>query len=103
MSVEYTPDTDHVRDIYVQGRSLLSFYSEGRLAEDMRNGAAFDRWLAQHDREVAEQALRDAAEYVVQMGLEFGTDRLAFANARHDVADWLNARADRIEREGGEE
>jgi hypothetical protein len=64
MADEYTPDTDHVRDIYVQGRSLLSFYSEGRLAEDVRNGAAFDRWLAQHDDEVAARELHKAARIV---------------------------------------
>lgn len=45
----------------------------------------FDRWLAEHDREVAAQALRDAARYIVTM-----------PGRTDGIADWLHVRADRV-------
>lgn len=47
----YTPRTDQVRAVYVLD-------SESEEA----TGAAFDRWLAEHDREVAKSAIVKAAE-----------------------------------------
>lgn len=49
---EYTPTTDEVRDDYQWGRHACGCCAE-RLPEDLE---AFDRWLAEHDRQVAERA-----------------------------------------------
>ena len=46
---------------------------------------AHNRWLAAHDREVAAQALRDAAD--------------EWSGSTHGPRSWLRARADGIERD----
>lgn len=48
---EYTPTTDEVRERYAAARYYLD--NEDHLTE---SGREFDRWLAEHDRQVAERA-----------------------------------------------
>lgn len=48
---EYTPTTDEVRRAWTDWHDLTGANSR----------AAFDRWLAEHDRQVAEQAAREIA------------------------------------------
>ena len=48
---EYTPTTYEVRDAYAMTDEGLDFK---RVAQERRE--AFDRWLAEHDRQVAERA-----------------------------------------------
>jgi hypothetical protein len=57
MSDEYTPTTGVVRDEWV--------HLEGFIIPDgvPKREAAFDRWLAAHDRQVAAKAIRDAVEW----------------------------------------
>jgi hypothetical protein len=58
--------------------------------------AEFDRVLAQHDREVAARALRDAADAIPGSNTDERIDP-------HDrAAEWLIDRADSIERGEGE-
>lgn len=52
MPDEYTPTTEEVRDGYRRARYYLDYQQED--ADRHRSGAGeFDRWLAQHDAEVA--------------------------------------------------
>ena len=50
---EYIPTTKAVRTNYV-----MTMLRVGR--KDIDPYSAFDRWLAEHDKEVAEKALREA-------------------------------------------
>ena len=56
--------------------------------------------IAAHDREVAAQALRDAAKDATYGG-RVSWDRLP-APGRRSIASWLRARADQIEKGGGQ-
>ena len=50
---DYTPDTDHVRDLWRAGRQMqlgLSIYLDGERTE-----GEFDRWLAEVERAAAEK------------------------------------------------
>ena len=80
-------------DIYEVGGDGLGIpgldnldHATARLIVDAHN-----RWLAAHDREVAAQALRDAAGSAIP--------RKALAQG---TRDWLRARADQIEKGGGQ-
>ena len=53
---EYVPTTEQVRGAYARAGFLP--VSDGERNE---RRAAFDRWLAAHDREVKAEALREAA------------------------------------------
>ena len=84
----YTPTTDDVRDEWIES-------GQGSPTVRLHAGAAFDRWLAAHDRDVRAQALREAADVL---------DRQP-AKAKHGLpmmlrADWLRDRANRIEQGG---
>jgi hypothetical protein len=87
---EYTPPMSRLRDEYVQMRAEHYGFSD-LYAEE------WDRALAEHDtqvrREAKVEALREAADE------DFNQEPLY--NGPHPF-DVLNARADRIEREGGE-
>jgi len=48
MSDDYTPTTEEVRDYFVHGQ-----FSD---VEEREGVARFNRWLADHDRQVAEEA-----------------------------------------------
>ena len=75
------PQLEDVREWYIAGRRTHNpFASDARLIE------RFDTWLAEHDREVAAQALRDAAGSAIP--------RRALAQG---TRDWLRAHADQIE------
>jgi hypothetical protein len=80
---EYTPITETVRTRYIQhGNCGVKGDSE-----------AFDRWLAEHDAEVAAKSLKDAADAL---------DKLADLTDATDagmIAHSIRARAQRI-REG---
>lgn len=82
MSDEYTPTTEVVRDEWV--------HLEGFIIPDgvPKREAAFDRWLAAHDREVAAKALTDVADDLESRGYE-SFDRLTVGN----VLSKLRARA----------
>lgn len=50
--------TDEIRIAYVYAQQVVN----GHVNPDANPGAVFDRWLAQHDAEVAGRALRGAAD-----------------------------------------
>lgn len=57
---EYTPTTEELRE-YVEMGGEQSPWLPPTPEKDALRAAAFDRWLAAHDREVAAKALMDAA------------------------------------------
>ena len=73
---EYTPTTEEVRADYLQTSSWRIPHRD--------LGAAFDRWLAAHDREVAAFALESAREDVPPLPPN---------HARSYVRHWLLSRA----------
>jgi phage terminase Nu1 subunit (DNA packaging protein) len=94
---DYGPTTDEVRAMYVTGTP------PHRVTVPAGNDE-FDRWLAQHDAEVAAKALRQAADdwqagewANVPRHADRVADRLG---AAQHVSDWLRAEADRTERSG---
>ncbi len=94
MSDEYTPTTEVVRDEWG--------HLEGFIIPDgvPKREAAFDRWLAAHDREVAAKALRGWADFQ-----ERSLEQFAYVTDdcdRSETAEWCKAirhYADRIETE----
>ena len=57
----YTPTTKSVRDCYLYGQEN----ADGTFIKSQRgHEAEFDRWLEQHDREVAELAWDKAVESI---------------------------------------
>ena len=89
--------SDHMLD--TDGiRALLSWdHVNDEYSED--KAARFDHWLAEHDREVAKQALEDAAEHVAQPGVVWfggGDVKVYEAPWGHtplELSEWLRARA----------
>lgn len=64
--MSYTPTTEQVKRYWLYGANAWSAgVASDRDVPDPVDGdlpsAQFDRWLAEHDREVAAQALRTAA------------------------------------------
>ena len=58
---DYTPTTGEVRDAYVRRRAdEKRFFYDSRTRPRAR--AEFERWLATHDREVAEKAWDEAVD-----------------------------------------
>lgn len=82
---DYTPTTDEVREDFAYPWEGFKQDREGRMA-------VFDRWIAAHDREVAAQALRWAAERI----LPYSGIGLANGAPRADVSAWLMDRAARL-------
>ena len=82
---EYTPTTRWVREWYADSVDHLGGEQE------------FDRWLAEHDREVAAKALRDAAGdiYLPSEGPAMYVD---IAYAERLASLYLKERAERIEK-----
>lgn len=80
------PDTSvPLSDAAVRGRYCDGVYVRtGRTT----SGGDFNRWLTQHDRKVAVNALRNAAEV-------FGENQMI---REGDVKEWLHLRADKFER-----
>lgn len=79
---DQTPSTEDVRYGYRTGVTAPLLPVEA--------GAAFDAWLAAHDREVAAKALRDAAAFWGENPDEVDDETPA------DCRNWLRCRADRI-------
>ena len=106
MSEQWTPTTDQVRSFYAHDsedeyHDPIAYPSHVRSAEQ-----AFDRWLAQVQREAKAEALREAAAEWTQGEWAGATryhnrvaDRLASAQY---VGDWLRDRAEQIEDGAGE-
>ena len=85
---EYVPTTEQVRTGYATGAYRF-------LTGTSYSLAAFDRWLAAHDAEVAARALREAAD-----DLPARSPWMAhYADAVRHATGWLITRADRIERQ----
>lgn len=90
---DYTPTTDEVREDFAYPWEGFKQDREGRLA-------AFDRWLADHDREAAARALEEAADDWQRGEWANAPRRLdqvqeRIANGQH-VGDWIRARAARL-------
>ena len=85
---EYIPNTKAVRTNYVMTMLRVR-------RRDIDPYLAFDRWLAEHDREVAAKALRDAAQDS-QMG------PVSYGWSASGIASWLKGRAKQIEKGTGE-
>lgn len=67
MSDEYTPTTEQVRRYWIYGcnawlQGTASLAETADLATAEKPSEQFDRWLAQHDQEVAAKTLRDFAD-----------------------------------------
>lgn len=58
---EFTPTTDEVREAVDEWVWSRRMFRPELASSDV---AEFDRWLAEHDREVAAKALTDAAEHI---------------------------------------
>ena len=82
---DYTPTIKAVRDAYA--------YAAHDPSEDDPDSdehyREFDRWLAQHDFAVAEQALRSAARTNAALNVNTGSIYM-------DGRTWLNERADAV-------
>ncbi|MBZ2197252.1 DNA -binding domain-containing protein [Occultella gossypii] len=75
---EYVPNADDVRESYAIAQPR----------KHMRQSRAeFDRWLAAHDAEVAEKALR---EYAEAAGENESIDNWTAAEVRQDVEAWIS-------------
>ena len=96
---KYTPTTEYVRDFYA--KFTPSILIDRRPNGYERAEAEFDRWLAEHDREVAARTLRDAAldwQTRAWANTPRHADRIADRMAASQYAcDWLRAHADQIE------
>ena len=94
MRVHYGDSEAHARSFY---EGFETAVAQG-LADDP---AAAQDWLAEHDREVAAQALRDAAEAINHRDAETirreaGAEVVNGPTRALDVIRWLRARADHI-------
>lgn len=95
---DYVPTTNAVR----------SFYIGIRKQPDDEAAAEFDRWLTAHDRKVAAEALREAAEtFVRTVGEPAHPGRSVVCldmktGVVTDVQTWLRARATHLHENGGE-
>ncbi|WP_019148799.1 hypothetical protein [Timonella senegalensis] len=90
--MNYTPTTKQVREWYTHRNG------EGFYAKRLRSRAQeFDRWLAEHDREVKAQALEEAADDV---WAQFGPTVMGPGDL-DDVyfPEWLRARAQQLKEE----
>jgi len=81
---DYTPTTAEVRERFIDGFPMDTW----AVARD-ECGRDFDRWLAQHDAEVAATALRDAADSVSEVSGVLSV--LGVCRALRDRADRIEA------------
>jgi hypothetical protein len=101
MAEQYVPTTEEIRD-YVSIGGEPRPWLPLPPAEDEARAGAFDRWLAAHDRQVAEragaQALRDAADRIADGAL---VSVVGYGDVVHTAPEhWLRHEAALIE--GGE-
>ena len=54
MNDDYTPTTEEVRDYFAHGQ-----FSD---LEEREGVARFNRWLVEHDRQIAEKAFREGVD-----------------------------------------
>ena len=118
MSEQWTPTTDQVRSFYAHDsedeyHDPIAYPSHVRSAEQ-----AFDRWLAQVQREAAVKALREAADAALavreahckvwpwpgspewsEAAHEYELTRVAFEQLRESPWGWIMDRADKLEGE----
>ena len=86
----YTPSTEEIRRDYAYGR----FHINSAYGPD-DDVAAFDRWLAAHDREVAAKALREfmeqlqTAESVLALKLGNILNGIDWMDSGGEVARWI--------------
>lgn len=71
---DYTPTTDEVRRWYAEPQ-YERFDRRKRIVKQAL--ARFDRWLAQHDAEVAATALREASSRINALPVDRGQTRMA--------------------------
>lgn len=93
---DYTPTTEEVREQYTREEPPRIGTVSGKAAD-------FDRWLAQHNREVAAGALRALADEKEAdvIAWERSTGQLLeYRHLRWIEVRGLRARADRIEQGG---
>jgi hypothetical protein len=67
MSDKYTPTTEDVFDAYDRSYDQVEFPSDKEYQEHLAGGGArgeFYRWLAEHDRQVAHDAVDDFAHHL---------------------------------------
>ena len=88
----YTPTTDDVRDEWIES-------GQGSPTVRLHAGAAFDRWLAAHDTQVAAKALREAADELdlpgsTATGYYASEQDSGYRDAERDAKQWLRARAE---------
>lgn len=62
--IEYTPTTETVRRAYITGMRQAFIASAGEHAEE------FTRWMAEHDRLVAERAWDEGRDAVIRYSLK---------------------------------
>lgn len=121
MTEQYTPTTEEVLRSYslpsavtnpqrtdeTFGKYLSRISIEGH-QDQVRSEEAARRWLAAHDAQVRAEAVRTALGEAVLMqagadGVTVYDDREHYDRGRPKplpIRDWLNTRADRIEKEG---
>ena len=102
---DQTPSTEDVRQVWTAWAEYGSpglFHHAASTAEGRY--AAFDAWLAAHDREVAAKALREAADHIAfEFDLDcddvapYGEHQVYMDNAHQYDMGQLRKRADRIE------
>lgn len=94
MSDEYTPTTERVRDLFTWAYAWRTEDStDGDEPETDLSGlrasnrAEFDRWLAEHDREVAERTIAEHAQTIAEAHREETVEALvqAYAKALDDL------------------
>ena len=89
---EYTPDAEDAEVFFVLGATEFRVGYPEMTSSALHHG--WRRWLAEHDREVAAKALRDAAKDS-QMG------PVPYGWSASGIASWLKARAKQIEKGAG--
>lgn len=92
---EYVPTTDEIREAAVETGGYSPWFPPTP-ERDAKRGVAFDRWLAEHDREVAADALRDAATYMGThpvLRVERAHGAIEFSGDREFFRLWLRQRA----------
>lgn len=92
---DYTPTAEEVRQDFAYPWEGFKQDKQGRLE-------AFDRWLAEHDRQIKSEALEEAAEFLSREGvLWHGDSGVTVREGWNHVklTDWLRDRAQQLTEE----
>jgi hypothetical protein len=85
------PETSDIKDAYLYANGVKSTDTPDRIADV---GAEFDLWLAEHDRQMRAEALREASEAVnTKAGFLELLSRSDGPIWREQFAAWLRKRA----------